>query len=165
MVQDDSAHPEISIEDLPTFEGAVRYRPHVKDSIDALTLNADLLEALAKAKDLPKMAYRNREIDIYENSAKLIFAALDWLAPGLHVAAGDNVAEFDLQFLGRHFRRRFHRRTLDVSSFALGAQPSKWAEDRLPGFLLLGGRGALSDARIVIEILRRLRNDQRKENA
>lgn len=174
VIEDTNKTSGVEVEDLPFFEGLVRY-DRISGQAFALTMNAAIIEALAKVgTSSNEAALRGRRVKIYHNVESLIGSAIDFLDEHLecagepplekrdYVVAGKNVAGFDLPFLPVRFRRCFHHRVIDVGSVALGARGKLWKGNRIPGLAdLHDGKmthDALEDARVVVRLLRKLTN-------
>jgi oligoribonuclease (3'-5' exoribonuclease) len=166
---------ELPVARLPTFEAVLRHEVMHGEPV-ALNMNAELIGVIGKCPvtdgtSVP-VSYRDRTIPAYFVRDRLFAALGDFLKGYLgeppYVAAGRNVAGFDLQFFPDWARALFHYRCLDVSSMAMGAQPSLWQHTRLPsGDKILGhpaAHDALLDAWDVIRTVRLLYNDHPETN-
>ena len=166
---------ELPIGRLPTFEAILRHEVMHGEPI-ALTMNAELIETIGRCPvnehtSVP-ISYRNRSVPVFFVRAQLFEALRHFLSAHLgkppYVAAGRNVAGFDLQFFPEDARRLFHYRLLDVSSMAMGARPALWQADRLPSCDKIidhpAAHDALFDAWDVIRTVRKLYNEHPETN-
>ena len=174
IVLEDTSKPDITISDLPTFEGLICHE-RLSGAPFALNMNREIVALLATAT--PGLVdFRDRRVEVYANLSMALCTAVEWLdlehgndgALGWmrFVAAGKNVAGFDLPFLGSDFQAHFHHRVIDVGSVALGANRDYWQTDAPPGMRELHEgneptHDALEDARDVVRLLRKLTNNYR----
>jgi oligoribonuclease (3'-5' exoribonuclease) len=165
VIEDTGAEELLPIEELPHWVGRIKY-DRVVGHPAALVMNAGLLADLARAiKGGP-----TEGPEWYRSLQEACQDALDFLdeeyghvvgdltKPPTFVAAGKNVAGFDMRFMPGFFQRRFAHRVIDAGSVALGGENHWWKKDRPPG---LGdlidhevAHDALTDARDVIRALR-----------
>jgi DNA polymerase III epsilon subunit-like protein len=134
-----SFQDETPLDKLPRWEALIRPDVIVGDAY-ALNMNRDLLAVLAPDLLKPEVGetreYKGRHIRIFRTAYQAIenlLADNKFLIPQYWrdgrrkaVIAGKNVAGFDLRFLANHhptIMRRFHHRTIDVGSMALGNDP------------------------------------------
>lgn len=167
LVHEDTARAEAwEVNELPYFEALI-YHERIEGDPYALNMNHEILEAFADFKPTEATAeLRGRVVPVFGDLESVLDEAKIWLAnchdhAGPYVAAGKNVAGFDLPFLGREWRRQFHHRVIDAGSVALGAQPFRWQHDKVAGLAELNEgnpcpHDALWDARGVVEILRKV---------
>lgn len=166
---------ELPIGRLPTFEAILRHEVMHGEPI-ALTMNAELIAAIGKAPvtegtSVP-ISYRNRSVPVFFVRDRLFSALAEFLKGALgeppYIAAGRNVAGFDLQFFPDWARALFHYRVLDVSSMAMGARPALWQADRLPSCDKIidhvAAHDAIHDATDVIRTVRKLYNEHPETN-
>ena len=153
------------IEDLPTFEGLVHYR-RLEGEPAALAMHGEIFGAISRCRfegDLCEVDLRGRKVATHTAESGLYLAAHHFLKPfaesGPLIAAGKNVAGFDLPFLPGDLRDMFHHRVIDVGSVALGWNPKLWALGKVPGMVELieprRAHDALEDARDVVRLLRK----------
>lgn len=159
MVAEDTFTPNIKVEDLPTFSCLVRHERYSGDAY-ALAMNAKLLEQLAgKGKaEASAQVFDGRRPN--GEPAQWEEEAMAWLRrrPAPLIAAGKNVAGFDLKFFHPKLRSGFHHRVIDPGSVFID-----WDKDAPLGLGDLlknikdGGvsHTAVDDARDVIRVLRR----------
>lgn len=175
IVLEDTAKPDIPVEDLPTFEALICHE-RLSGAPFALNMNREIVELLATASPGP-VDFRGRRVEAFGRKSEVVFAAIEWLQahytnggplemPRKFVAAGKNAGGFDLPFMGTDFQKRFHHRVIDVGSVALGANRDFWLQDRPPGMRELhegveATHDALEDARDVIRLLRKLTHNYR----
>lgn len=165
LVHEDTTRAEAwEVNELPYFEALI-YHERIEGDAYALNMNHEIIEAFADFKPTEASAeLRGRVVPVYGDLDSVLDEAKIWLAnchehDGPYVAAGKNVAGFDLQFLGRAWRELFHDRVIDVGSLALGSQPFRWQHDKVPSLAELNVNNpcphdALYDARSVVDILR-----------
>lgn len=155
----------MAIGDLPTFEGLVYYR-RLEGEPAALAMHSEIFRAISRCKfegDPCEVDLRGREVTTHAAESGLYVAAHHFLKPlaesGPLIAAGKNVAGFDLPFLPGDLRSLFHHRTIDVGSVALGWNRRFWSGDKVPGLIDLidprKAHDALEDARDVVRLLRK----------
>lgn len=160
MIVENTARPGVAVEDLPTFACYVRHPFYRGESI-ALAMNGKILEKLGSRdvfvshKDL-RTPVEIVDGDCWQRSAERF---LDEHFPAVPViAAGKNVAGFDLRFFDAALRSRFHHRTIDPGSLFVN-----WEEAAPPSLVSLKRRfeidtpsahDAVGDARDVIRVLR-----------
>lgn len=181
VVEDTDKTSGVEVEDLPSWEGLI-YHERLSGDPFALRMNSEIIDALCFDWDDdapgPKVVdFRGRRIRVYRDLELAVDDALDFLAKahdtkrgvarvivkrGIYVAAGKNAASFDLPFIGGLFKTCFHHRVIDVGSVALGARGKLWGGNRIPGLAdLHDGKvthDALEDARVVVQLLRKLTN-------
>ncbi len=170
LVVENTAKPEIPVEDLPTFEALIEYTRLSGNPI-ALSMNKEILDFLGKRAKGEESNFRSREVSVYLATSEALTAAICWLDDQYIsltklVAAGKNAGGFDLPFLGGDFQKKFHHRVIDVGSVALGANRDYWQKDTPPGMRELhdgveATHDAIEDARDVIRLLRKLTNNYR----
>jgi hypothetical protein len=181
MVAEDTEKPSAPIDTLPTFACLVRH-PRYEGDGAALAMNAELLKFLDTVADGRPATFRcagfDNDIPVYDSSSWPAghfweTEAHRWLDdnfPAGHrvVAAGKNVAGFDLQFFTPELRKRFSACVIDPGSvfvdWAKGPLPMDVLMRRLgleedapasdPGVLRLA-HDAIADARDVIRVLRK----------
>ncbi len=164
MVLEDTTAPQVHVEDLPTFERVIRH-PRLSGDPAALAMNAGLISAMAEYNfEERRILHLGRKIDVSMNLSSVIYDLNIWFYDHFFdkkpIIAGKNVGSFDLQFMGEDFRKRVHYRSIEVGSVMLGAEPSRWLEDKPPSLNDLlhdkdVAHDALEDARDVIRVLRR----------
>lgn len=167
MVVDETNNPN-PVEDLPTFEGLVYYR-RLEGEPAALAMHGEIFEAIGRCKfegDRCEVDLRGRKVTTHAAESGLYLAVYNFLKPYTDsplIAAGKNVAGFDLPFLPGDLRCLFHHRVIDVGSVALGWDQSLWSKDKVPGLIDLiephQAHDALEDARDVVRLLRKYRGD------
>lgn len=166
MVAEDTERVEAwPVSDLPFFEALI-YHDRIAGDPFALAMNYELIEAFAHLNPVEAVVeLRGRSVPVYSDLDNVLDEAKIWLVnthdhDGPYVAAGKNAAGFDLQFLGPEWKREFHHRVIDPGSVALGAQPFRWEHDKVGSLVDVYKNpcphDALSDARGVVEMLRRV---------
>lgn len=151
MIREDTELADITpVEDLPTFSCFVSHE-EIKGQAYALQMNAWILKILAGV-ETEKVPRRIIPKDAWEERAEIWLSSYCGDSPV--VAAGKNVAGFDMQFFTPEFRKRFAHRTIDVGSVFID-----WAKAKP---LSLGdiighsiSHDAVDDARDVIRALRK----------
>jgi oligoribonuclease (3'-5' exoribonuclease) len=143
------------IADLPHFEGIV-WHESLHGEPPALAMNVDLFKAMTiygepDGDGRKRITYHDREVWLYGDVHTLSHDLLKMIAnfsetPPPYVAAGRKVDAFDLAFMPEGFRKYFHHRAIDVSSMALGANPSLWGNAYLPSADKILGSKATHDA-------------------
>jgi len=144
MILEDTAHPEVPVEDLPYYHAIFHYNKLYHGEPYALSINSALLMKIAKGegKD-PVEAWEGAEIFLGQH-----------FGDKKAVAAGKNVGSFDLQFFPEDVKKLFDHRSLDPGSVFVD-----WTKDKLPSLKALiemeDEHSAMADARDVIRVLRR----------
>ena len=172
-VVEDTEHPEVPVEELPTFGCYVKYSRYTGSAF-ALGLNGwifDIISGRAENKNGYPIYSGD---DLYQNANGTALVPKEWehifnswlckqfpLAnseiPKI-VLAGKNVAKFDYQFLSENIQRRFYHRMIDPGScfidWSLNSPQS--LDDLKKGFNIAGEvtHDAVEDARDVIRVLR-----------
>lgn len=180
VIEDTKTATEYAVQDLPTFEALIWHERLSGDPV-ALHMNREIIEVLAgvqwgegSAKGYPQSVhFRGRNMSVYSSLDLACNDAIRFLRREYDVgeaqrlssvvAAGKNVAMFDMPFLakanGGQFKRVFGYRVLDVGNVALGGNPARWEEAKPPGMRDLldedPSHDALGDARDVVTLLRR----------
>ena len=169
-VVEDTEHPEVSVEELPTFGCYVRHQRYEGDAF-AIGMNGwifDIISGRAENKYLypiylgskdtvtyyPQPSYWANYFEVFLNEH---FPETDDEWPKI-VLAGKNVSKFDYHFLPESLQSRFHHRMIDPGSCFID-----WSKDYLPSLenlkedLSVNGsviHDAVCDARDVIRVLR-----------
>jgi oligoribonuclease len=161
------------VEELLHFHCLVRHKRYFGDAF-ALNLNAPILKILSSTTDdrFGFADYKDQRIVVYRDH-EWENEALDWLdhhfPDGRAVAAGKNVAGFDLRFLSESLNRKFYHRVIDPGSVCIN-----WEAKVPPSLGELKDRykidgpvahDALEDARDVIRVLRKTYDRAQKEAA
>jgi oligoribonuclease len=171
-VVEDTEHPEVLVEELPSFVCFVKHERYEGGAF-ALGLNGWILDIISgRAKN-------EKKIPIYNewDSANAVIdgnwwvyqfdAWLEQLGMGKALLAGKNVGSFDYQFLPSRLQKRFLHRFLDPGSLFID-----WTQDKPMGLDDLKKKfgintpvvhDALEDARDVIKVLRTGTEDYKKQ--
>lgn len=167
LVYEDTHRAEVyEVKELPFFEGLI-YHDRIEGHPYALNMNHEILEVFAGLDPaLDRIEFRGREVPVYASLAECLEEGQEWLTEvyegqkGPYVAAGKNAEGFDFRYLPEDWRKLFHYRVIDPGSVALGAQPFRWAHNRVPSLGELADNecphDALGDARAVVTMLRKV---------
>ena len=153
----DDEHPEVQLDDLPSYDMIVKH-DIIQGEPYALMMNAKIIELIAKPQDIFKYIL-SRNI-----SSDFLKWCRAYIPDGKIALAGKNVANFDLRFLRKLIcweESEFHHRVIDPATYyrlPSDKQPpdmklcSERAVIDMSNFTM---HTALSDAKLVVELLRR----------